>query len=308
MAVLERNAPTQEELKELESEGISEEILKEDVGVLPSTLTWYYQEIGKIPLLTREEEVELGRRYISGDAEAGKKLTEHNLRLVVSVAKHCQIPDESLEDTIENGNLGLMRAVETFNPDLGYKFSTYATWWIRQYIRREQFNTASAIRVPVHMIEGMSKLRRWETEFKREVGREPTSKEVDKKLEDLGITKQSYKDWLSSQVSCSLNQFVNSDDKETELGELLPDYTENVEDKAISSELRDILSSEMRRLCTKDRDIEIISARYGLDDNTPRTLEEVGRMYNITRERVRQIESKVLSRLRRSWKLREYGR
>lgn len=265
----------------------------------------YLKEIGKIPLLTSEEERELARKSYEGDESAGQRLAEANLRLVVSIAKKYSGRGMQLLDLIQEGNLGLMRAVEKFDYQKGYKFSTYATWWIRQSISRAIADQARTIRIPVHMVETINKLIRTSRQMVQELGREPSSEELSQRM-DMPVAKIEEIMKISMEP-VSLETPIG-EEYDSHLGDFIED--ENVpvpSDAAAFSLLRMELLQVLESLT--DREKTVLRLRFGLDDGKARTLEEVGREFNVTRERIRQIESKALRKLRhpsRSRKLRDF--
>lgn len=265
----------------------------------------YFKEIGKVPLLTAEEERELAIRIEQGDEEAKKKLCESNLRLVVSIARRYLNRGLSFLDLIQEGNLGLIKAVEKFDYTKGYKFSTYATWWIRQAITRSIADQARTIRIPVHMVETINKLIRISRQLLQEYGREPTSEEI---AEEMGITVEKVREIKKiSQDPVSLETPIG-EEEDSHLGDFIPDedIPSPVEAAAYSmlqKQLREVLDT------LSEREKKVLILRFGLDDGRPRTLEEVGKEFNVTRERIRQIEAKALRKLRhpsRSKKLKDY--
>ena len=265
----------------------------------------YLKEIGQIKLLTMEEELELADRIIEGDEEAKTILAEANLRLVVSIAKRYVGRGMLFLDLIQEGNIGLMKAVDKFDVSKGYKFSTYATWWIRQAITRAIADQARTIRVPVHMVETINKLNRAHRQLTLELNREPTDEELGKKL-NLSVEKirEIYK---ISQEPVSLETPIG-EEEDSHLGDFVPDERNmSPEDYTTNEMLKDEISEIL--LTLTDREEKVIRLRFGLDDGKPRTLEEVGKIFNVTRERIRQIEAKALRKLRhpsRSRKLKDY--
>lgn len=265
----------------------------------------YLKEIGKVPLLTGVEERELAIRMEQGDEEAKKKLCESNLRLVVSIAKRYLNRGLSFLDLIQEGNLGLIKAVDKFDYTKGYKFSTYATWWIRQAITRSIADQARTIRIPVHMVETINKLIRISRQLLQELGREPTSEEIAK---EMGITVEKVREIKKiSQDPVSLETPIG-EEEDSHLGDFIPDddVPAPVEAAAYSM-LKEQLMEVLDTL--SDREKKVLMLRFGLEDGRPRTLEEVGKEFNVTRERIRQIEAKALRKLRhpsRSKKLRDY--
>ena len=265
----------------------------------------YLKEIGKVPLLSAEEEIELAKRMELGDQEAKKRLAEANLRLVVSIAKRYVGRGMLFLDLIQEGNLGLIKAVEKFDYRKGYKFSTYATWWIRQAITRAIADQAKTIRVPVHMVETINKVVRARRTLTQELGREPSNKEI---AEMLGEDEDRVTEIMSfSQDPVSMEAPVGDED-DSHLGDFVQDSNAlSPEENAIAEMRNKQISLAMKDLT--DREQEVITLRFGLDGNQPHTLEEVGQMFHVTRERIRQIEAKALRKLRhpsRSRKLKDY--
>ncbi len=265
----------------------------------------YLKEIGKVSLLTADEERELAIRMEQGDEEAKKKLCESNLRLVVSIAKRYLNRGLSFLDLIQEGNLGLIKAVDKFDYTKGYKFSTYATWWIRQAITRSIADQARTIRIPVHMVETISKLIRISRQLLQEYGREPTSEEIAK---EMGITVEKVREIKKiSQDPVSLETPIG-EEEDSHLGDFIPDDDVPAPvDAAAYSMLKEQLMEVLDTL--SDREKKVLMLRFGLEDGRPRTLEEVGKEFNVTRERIRQIEAKALRKLRhpsRSKKLKDY--
>ncbi len=268
----------------------------------------YLREIGKVPLLAAEEEVELAKRYEKADKNAKDKLTESNLRLVVSIAKKYIGRGLSLLDLIQEGNQGLIRAVEKYDWRRGFKFSTYATWWIRQAITRAIADQARTIRIPVHMVETINKLYRTSRRLMQELGREPTPEEIGEELElDADRVREIFK--ISQEVT-SLEAPVG-EDQESFLGDFIPDESQlSPVDQASKQLLRDHLNEVLSSL--SDREARVLRLRFGLDPavgNKQMTLEEVGRVFGVTRERIRQIEAKALRKLKhpsRRKKLQDY--
>ena len=265
----------------------------------------YLKEIGKVSLLTADEERELAIRMEQGDEEAKKKLCESNLRLVVSIAKRYLNRGLSFLDLIQEGNLGLIKAVDKFDYTKGYKFSTYATWWIRQAITRSIADQARTIRIPVHMVETINKLIRISRQLLQEYGREPTSEEIAK---EMGITVEKVREIKKiSQDPVSLETPIG-EEEDSHLGDFIPDDDVPAPvDAAAYSMLKEQLMEVLDAL--SDREKKVLMLRFGLEDGRPRTLEEVGKEFNVTRERIRQIEAKALRKLRhpsRSKKLKDY--
>lgn len=265
----------------------------------------YLKEIGKVPLLTADEETELAQRMESGDEEAKKKLAEANLRLVVSIAKRYVGRGMLFLDLIQEGNLGLIKAVEKFDYSKGYKFSTYATWWIRQAITRAIADQARTIRIPVHMVETINKLVRVQRQLLQELGREATPEEIAEKM-DIPVERVREIQKIS-QEPVSLETPIG-EEEDSHLGDFLPDENVPVPDEAAAfTMLKEQLIEVLGTLT--DREQRVLKLRFGLDDGKARTLEEVGKEFKVTRERIRQIEAKALRKLRhpsRSRKLKDF--
>ncbi len=268
----------------------------------------YLREIGKIPLLTAEEELALAQRVIAGEKKAKDKMAEANMRLVVSIAKRYSGRGLDFLDLIQEGNTGLLRAVEKFDPDKGFKFSTYATWWIRQAITRAIADQARVIRIPVHMVETINKLLRTQRRMTQELNREPTIEELAKELE-MEPEKVEYVIKIKQDIQ-SLDAGVGRDgeDEDSVLQDFIEDEDSATPEESATSQLlkeqvRDVLSS------LSDREQKIVRMRFGLDNGKSHTLEEVGQEFAVTRERIRQIEAKALAKLRKhkdAKKLHEY--
>lgn len=268
----------------------------------------YLREIGKIPLLSSEEELALAQRVVQGDKKAKDKMAEANMRLVVSIAKRYSGRGLDFLDLIQEGNTGLLRAVEKFDPDKGFKFSTYATWWIRQAITRAIADQARTIRIPVHMVETINKLLRTQRRMTQELNREPTIEELSAQLE-LEPEKIEYIMKIKQDIS-SLDAGVGRDDESDEsvLGDFIVDEdTVSPEDSATNQLLKEQVQQILSSL--SDREQKIVRMRFGLDTGKNHTLEEVGLEFAVTRERIRQIEAKALAKLRKhkdAKKLYEY--
>ena len=265
----------------------------------------YLKEIGKVPLLSAEEEIELAKKMEEGDEEAKKKLAEANLRLVVSIAKRYVGRGMLFLDLIQEGNLGLIKAVEKFDYRKGYKFSTYATWWIRQAITRAIADQARTIRIPVHMVETINKLIRVSRQLLQELGREPTPEEI---AEEMDMNVDRVREILKiSQEPVSLETPIG-EEEDSHLGDFIQDDNVPVPaDAAAFTLLKEQLIEVLGTLT--EREQKVLRLRFGLDDGRARTLEEVGKEFNVTRERIRQIEAKALRKLRhpsRSRKLKDY--
>jgi RNA polymerase primary sigma factor len=276
----------------------------EGVGV-EDPVRMYLKEIGKVPLLTAEEEIELAQRMENGDERAKKRLAEANLRLVVSIAKRYVGRGMLFLDLIQEGNLGLIKAVEKFDYRKGYKFSTYATWWIRQAITRAIADQARTIRIPVHMVETINKLIRVSRQLLQELGREPTPEEI---AEEMDLSVDRVREILKiSQEPVSLETPIGKEE-DSHLGDFIQDDKVPVPaDAAAFTMLREQLEEVLSTLT--EREQKVLRLRFGLDDGRARTLEEVGKEFKVTRERIRQIEAKALRKLRhpsRSRKLRDY--
>ena len=269
----------------------------------------YLREIGKIPLLSSDEEMELARRIIEGDKKAKDKMAEANMRLVVSIAKRYSGRGLDFLDLIQEGNTGLLRAVEKFDPDKGFKFSTYATWWIRQAITRAIADQARTIRIPVHMIETINKLVRTQRRLTQELNREPTMEELSKER-DMEPEKIEYINKIRQETS-SLDAGIgrDGDEEDSVLGDFIEDEdTISPEESATNQLLKEKVAEVLSSL--SDREQKIVRMRFGLDNGgKSHTLEEVGQQFAVTRERIRQIEAKALAKLRKhkdAKKLYEY--
>lgn len=302
-----------EDLIDLEDEkedAEDEEIKLEDFSDLKGfniddPVKMYLKEIGKIPLLSADEERILAENMEAGDIEAKKKLAETNLRLVVSIAKRYVGRGMQFLDLIQEGNMGLMKAVEKFDFRRGFKFSTYATWWIRQAITRSIADQARTIRIPVHMVETINKLVRIERQLVQELGREPTNEEIS---EHMGIEVDKVNEIRKiAQEPVSLETPIGEED-DSHLGDFIEDETAIAPDEAANfSMLKEQLNQVLSTL--SDREKKVLELRFGLNDGTPRTLEEVGKEFEVTRERIRQIEAKALRKLKhpsRSQKLKDF--
>jgi RNA polymerase primary sigma factor len=272
--------------------------------VSTDALQLFLKDIGKVPLLTAAQEVELAKRIERGDHSAKQKMVESNLRLVVSIAKNYRNQGLPFLDLIQEGTIGLVRAAEKFDYRKGFKFSTYATWWIRQAVARALADKARTIRMPVHVVEKLNKIGRIERKLLGELGREPTVDEIATELEFDPVEVEHIK--RSAQAPVSLEKPVG-DDEESEFGHFLADETAPAPDDAAETALRkETLSRILQTLSLRER--RVLEMRYGLDGQHPRTLDEVGRTFNVTRERVRQIENQCLKKLQalaESQKLRD---
>ena len=301
------------ELSELsEEEELSDEELEITVDNVDAfaddSVRLYLREIGKIPLLSQEEELELAKKAAKGNKKAKDKMVEANMRLVVSIAKRYSGRGLDFLDLIQEGNTGLLRAVEKFDPDKGFKFSTYATWWIRQAITRAIADQARTIRIPVHMVETINKVLRATRKLTQELNREPTIAEVAKEM-DMEPEKVEYVMKIKQDIA-SLDQSVgrDGDDEDSVLGDFVEDEERiSPEDSAANQILKEQLAGIISTL--SEREQKIIKLRFGIGGGRPHTLEEVGAEFSVTRERIRQIEAKALSKLRKhkdTKKLHEY--
>lgn len=296
----------EEEHEEEESINVEEIDLSVPDGIgTEDPVRMYLKEIGKIPLLSTEEEVDLAKRMELGDNEAKKRLAEANLRLVVSIAKRYVGRGMQFLDLIQEGNLGLIKAVEKFDYTKGYKFSTYATWWIRQAITRSIADQARTIRIPVHMVETINRQIRVSRQLLQELGREPSMEEIAEKME---VPVERVREIRKiSQEPVSLETPIG-EEEDSHLGDFIQDEHVAVPaDAATFTLLREQLMETLGTLT--EREQKVLKLRFGLDDGRPRTLEEVGKVFKVTRERIRQIEAKALRKLRhpsRSKKLKDY--
>ena len=293
-----------------------EELSDEDLAITPEnvdafaddSVRLYLREIGNIPLLTPEEEADLAQRIVKGDKKAKDKMVESNMRLVVSIAKRYGGRGLDFLDLIQEGNTGLLRAVEKFDPEKGFKFSTYATWWVRQAITRAIADQARTIRIPVHMVETINKVLRTTRKLTSELNREPTTEEIAAELH-MEPDKVDYVMRIKQDIA-SLDASVgrDGDDEDSVLGDFVEDEErDSPEDSAANQILKEQLSEIISTLT--DREQKIIRLRFGIGGGRPHTLEEVGAEFDVTRERIRQIEAKALSKLRKNKdtkKLHEY--
>jgi RNA polymerase primary sigma factor len=273
---------------------VTPEVYLDDVS--DDSVRLYLREIGKIPLLTAAEELQLAHRVVAGDKTAKDKMAEANMRLVVSIAKRYVGRGLDLLDLIQEGNTGLLRAVEKFDPDKGFKFSTYATWWIRQAITRAIADQARTIRIPVHMVETINKLLRTQRRLTQELNREPTNEEIAKEM-DIDIEKVEHIMKIKQDIH-SLDQSVRDDEEDSVLGDFVEDEDtispeESAANQLLKEQVKDLLGS------LSEREQKIIRLRFGLEDGKSHTLEEVGQEFSVTRERIRQIEAKALAKLRK---------
>ena len=287
-----------------ENEGFSSHATNKDIKI-NDPVRMYLKEIGRINLLTSEEEYEYALQVEEGNEDAKRILAESNLRLVVSIAKRYVGRGMAFLDLIQEGNIGLMKAVDKFNPSKGYKFSTYATWWIRQAITRAIADQARTIRVPVHMVETINKLARVQRQLTQELNREPTDKELSEKL---GMSEDKVREVLKiSQEPVSLETPIGEED-DSHLGDFVPDERMMSPEEYTTAEL---LKEELCQVLDTltEREEKVLKLRFGLEDGQCRTLEEVGQIFGVTRERIRQIEAKALRKMRhpsRSKKLKDF--
>ena len=292
-------------IEELEEEARSQDVtIPENINV-EDHVRMYLKEIGKVPLLTADEEIEIAKRMEAGDETAKQQLAEANLRLVVSIAKRYVGRGMLFLDLIQEGNLGLIKAVEKFDYKKGYKFSTYATWWIRQAITRAIADQARTIRIPVHMVETINKLIRVSRQLQQELGRDPQPEEIAKVM---GISEDKVREIIKiAQEPVSLETPIG-EEEDSHLGDFIPDDDAPAPvDAAAFMLLKEQLSEVLDTLTYRER--RVLSLRFGLEDGRARTLEEVGKEFNVTRERIRQIEAKALRKLRhpsRSKKLKDF--
>lgn len=296
-------AITEPTAADIKDEWATEE--EEEVFVNPTTylddvsddsVRLYLREIGKIPLLTAEQELTLAHRVVAGEKDAKDKMAEANMRLVVSIAKRYVGRGLDLLDLIQEGNTGLLRAVEKFDPDKGFKFSTYATWWIRQAITRAIADQARTIRIPVHMVETINKLLRTQRRLTQELNREPTNEEIAKEME-IEVEKVEHIMKIKQDIH-SLDQSVRDDEEDSVLGDFVEDEdTISPEDSAANQLLKEQVKDLLGSL--SEREQKIVRLRFGLEDGKSHTLEEVGQEFSVTRERIRQIEAKALAKLRK---------
>jgi len=277
-----------------------EEVMVEDQTYLDDiaddSVRLYLREIGKIPLLNAEEELALAQRVVAGDKEAKDQMAEANLRLVVSIAKRYVGRGLDLLDLIEEGNTGLLRAVEKFDPDKGFKFSTYATWWIRQAITRAIADQARTIRIPVHMVETINKLLRTQRRLTQDLNREPTNEEIAKEME-IDVAKVEHIMKIKQDIS-SLDASIRDDEEESVLADFIEDEDTITPEESATGQLLKEQVKDMLGALT-EREQKILKLRFGLEDGKQHTLEEVGQEFSVTRERIRQIEAKALAKLRK---------
>ena len=283
------DVPDEKELQDISKLVIGDVKVNDSVKI-------YLKEIGKVPLLNAQQEIELAQRIIAGDEDAKQELINANLRLVISIAKRYAGRGMPFLDLIQEGNMGLIKAVEKFDYTKGFKFSTYATWWIRQAITRAIADQARTIRIPVHMVETINKITRAQRQLVQELGRDPTAEEISDRLEGALSAARIREIQRINQEPVSLETPIGEED-DSHLGDFLEDKeVESPSDYTTKSLLKDELNEVMLELT--DRERRVLELRYGLIDNHPRTLEEVGKVFGVTRERIRQIEAKAIKKLR----------
>ena len=292
---------------EIEEEEITADLSKMIVGDVKvnDSVKIYLREIGKVPLLTAQQETELAKRIAEGDEEAKQDLIQANLRLVIAIAKRYAGRGMPFLDLIQEGNMGLIKAVDKFDYTKGFKFSTYATWWIRQAIARAIADQARTIRIPVHMVETIYKITRAQRQLVQELGREPTAEEISERLDGALSADRIREIQRINQEPVSLETPIGEED-DSHLGDFLEDKeVETPNEYTTKSLLKDELYEVMSDLT--EREQKVLKLRYGLEDNHPRTLEEVGKEFNVTRERVRQIEAKAIKKLRHPNRAKKLG-
>ena len=282
------------EVEKLSTSDSMEKLLEQGGVQIDDPVRMYLKEIGRVPLLSAEEEKELAERMVAGDEDAKVKLVEANLRLVVSIAKRYVGKGMFFLDLIQEGHLGLMKAVDKFDYSKGYKFSTYATWWIRQAITRAIADQARTIRIPVHMVETIHKVSRYSRQMLQELGREATADEIGEKM---GMSAEKVREIMKiAQDPVSLETPIG-EEEDSHLGDFIPDEdTPAPSEAAATTILREVIEKELHTLTPREE--HVIKLRFGLYDGRTRTLEEVGKEFDITRERIRQIEAKALRKLR----------
>jgi len=292
------DVPDEQELSDITKLAVGDVKVNDSVKI-------YLKEIGKVPLLTADKEPELAKRIAAGDEDAKQELITANLRLVISIAKRYAGRGMPFLDLIQEGNMGLIKAVEKFDYTKGFKFSTYATWWIRQAITRAIADQARTIRIPVHMVETINKITRASRQLVQELGRDPTAEEISDRLEGALSADRIREIQRINQEPVSLETPIGEED-DSHLGDFLEDKeVESPNEYTTKSLLKDELYSVMSELTPREE--KVLRLRYGLDDNHPRTLEEVGREFHVTRERIRQIEAKAIKKLRHPTRSKRLG-
>lgn len=310
IAVTTKDEPDEKDIWQTTEEEEEEEVVQDTSyldDISDDSVRLYLREIGKIPLLTSEEELALANRVVAGEKKAKDEMAEANMRLVVSIAKRYSGRGLDFLDLIQEGNTGLLRAVEKFDPSKGFKFSTYATWWIRQAITRAIADQARVIRIPVHMVETINKLLRTQRRMTQELNREPTIDELAKELE-MEPEKIEYVMKIKQDVN-SLDAAVRDDEEDSVLGDFIEDEDTKSPDETATEQLLKEQVQGILESALSDRELKIVKMRFGLEDGKNHTLEEVGHEFAVTRERIRQIEAKALAKLRKhkdAKKLYEY--
>ena len=300
---------TAESLKMIEKENEEQNIGYDELDISESAgiddpVRAYFKSIGKTRLLSADEEIELAKRIANGDEDAKKRLTEANLRLVVSIAKRYPGRDLNLLDLIQEGNIGLMKAVERFDYTKGFKFSTYATWWIRQAITRSIADQGRTIRIPVYMVDTINKMNRVKKQLRLELNMEPTAEQI---ADRMGISEEKVCEIMMAALDPVSLETPVGEEEDSKLEDFVQDSAQSVERTVMQARLKEQVDEALRKL--PEREEQVLRLRFGLDDGRERTLEEVGREFNVTRERIRQIEAKALRRLRgnrRAKILRDY--
>lgn len=267
----------------------------EDASELPAvnSVQLYFQQINRIPLLSQEEEIALAKRVLAGDIEASKQLVEANLRLVVSIAKHYHSSTLTFMDLVQEGNIGLCKAAEKFDYTKGYKFSTYATWWVRQTITRALADQDRVIRIPTNLVEYHNKVSKIIAQYQSEYGHAPSVEDL---MEETGWDRRRIETILDLTMTTTSLETPIGDEDEATVGDLIPDNTYNPIAAALREADQQVILSVLNTLTEKERDV--MTLRFGIGTDNPMTLEEVGEKYNVTRERIRQIENRALKKLR----------
>ena len=267
----------------------------EDASELPAvnSVQLYFQQINRIPLLSQEEEIALAKRVLNGDTEASKQLVEANLRLVVSIAKHYHSSTLTFMDLVQEGNIGLCKAAEKFDYTKGYRFSTYATWWVRQTITRALADQDRVIRIPTNLVEYHNKVSKIIAQYQSEYGHAPSIEDL---MEETGWDRRRIETILDLTMATTSLETPIGDEDEATMGDLIPDNTYNPVAAALREADQQVILSVLNTLTEKERDV--MTLRFGIGTDNPMTLEEVGEKYNVTRERIRQIENRALKKLR----------